>query len=137
MTKENWLLLAIGDRIQPIQLQKTLFKFAQESKAPKSQKYHFTPYNWGPCSFEVYGDLDALREEGLVEAVPSGRGWSEYQLTQAGRRKAGALRQSAPAHLRATLDEKRDWVMSRDFRTLLKDVYAEYKSYATQSLFVE
>ena len=87
METHDWLLLAIGDRVEPIQIQKTLFKFAKESGAPEQEMYTFIPYNWGPCSLEIYDDLGQLRDEGSVEFVPSGRGWSLYQLTEAGVKK--------------------------------------------------
>ena len=79
MEQRDWLLMAIGDHIQPIQIQKTMFKFAMESNAPKDEIYDFEPYNWGPCSFEIYDDLSKLRAEGFVEAVRTGRGWSTYR----------------------------------------------------------
>ena len=138
MGKRDWLLLAIGDALQPIQIQKTMFKFAEESGAPEGETYEFVPYNWGPCSFEIYDDLGATREEGLVEAVPSGRGWNSYRLTARGRSKADSFRaeqqESNPTLLRE-LDTKRAWVIRRGFTALLKDVYKDYPSYTTASLF--
>ena len=50
MRQRDWLLLAIGDYIEPIQLQKTLFKFAREATVPTNQRYKFVPYNWGPMA---------------------------------------------------------------------------------------
>lgn len=137
MDKRSWLLLTIGELIRPIQIQKTLFIFAQESGAPANQLYQFVPYNWGPCSFEIYDDLTALRKEGFIDAVPSGRGWNVYRLTELGRVKQEALRAKANAdHIKA-LDEAREWVTSRDFETLLRDVYKKYPKYAKDSLFTK
>ena len=136
MEKRDWLLLAIGDNIQPIQIQKTMFKFAKESGASESDIYKFEPYNWGPCSFEIYDDLSTLRLEGLLETLRSGRGWSMYGLTEEGRARVEQVRmESNQDHLKA-LDAKRDWVVSRNFEQLLRDVYDEYPKYATQSMFV-
>lgn len=135
MEKSEWLLMAIGDRIEPIQIQKTMFKFAKEADASSDTIYEFEPYNWGPCSFEIYDDLAILRERGLVETVPTHRGWSTYRLSGKGQREATELRSKANKKLLQKLDEVRQWVVSRTFEQLLRDVYAGYPMYAVQSMF--
>ena len=135
MEKNQWLLLPIGEGIAPIQLQKLLFKFAKESKAPQRELYEFEPYNWGPCSFEIYDDLSALRLGGAVEAIPSGRGWSRYRLIDKGKDQVEELRQEADGELREQLEEKYQYVTSRTFKNLLKDVYKDYPEFAVKSLF--
>ena len=115
-------MLAIGNRMEPIQLQKTLFKFAKESGAPLEQTYDFVPYNWGPCSFKIYDDLAQLRTEHLIEFVPTGSGWSVYRQTKQGINQAGALSQRAQPELLAALHQSRDYVVSRSFEQLLKDI---------------
>ncbi|MBI4339707.1 MAG: hypothetical protein HY680_07105 [Chloroflexi bacterium] len=137
MEKRDWLLLIIGSEIQPIQVQKALFKLAKEAGVPPAEAYEFTPYNWGPCSFEIYDDLQALREEGLIEAVPTARGWSVYRTTKEGCRLASALRGNADLAMLQRVDTLREWVTTRPFEQLLKDVYRDYPEYATQSMFVE
>jgi hypothetical protein len=135
MDKQDWLLTAIGDKIEPIQLQKTLFKFAQESGAPSSEAYSFVPYNWGPCSFDIYGDLSNLRLRGLIESVPTGRGWNTYRLTDTGRRQVLANKSKARPDLTEHLHQAREYVVGRHFEKLLQDVYRDYPEYATESLF--
>ncbi len=59
-----------------------------------------------------------------------------YGLTEEGRARVEQVRmESNQDHLKA-LDAKRDWVVSRNFEQLLRDVYDEYPKYATQSMFV-
>lgn len=135
METRDWLLLAIGDRMEPIQIQKTLFKFAKESGAPEEELYTFIPYNWGPCSLQIYDDLGQLRDEGLVEFIPSGRGWNLYHLTEAGIKKASKLREEANSALMEKLEAARSYVTSRDFETLLSDIYKDYPEFASESLF--
>lgn len=135
MERRDWLLLTIGDKMEPIQIQKTLFKFAKESGAPEQELYTFIPYNWGPCSLEIYDDLGQLRDEGLVEFVPSGRGWNLYHLTEAGVKKANELREKADHTLVKKLEAARSYVISRDFETLLSDIYKDYPDFAAESLF--
>ena len=135
MSKRDWLLIAIGSYIEPIQVQKTLFKFAKEAGAPVSERYRFIAYNWGPCSMQIYKDLEQVREEGLVEFVRTGRGWSAYRLTEAGEEAVRQLRNAASTALLQRLDEIKDWVAERPFGKLLRDVYADYPRYARRSLF--
>lgn len=135
MEKRDWLLLSIGDKMEPIQIQKALFKFAMESKAPENELYTFVPYNWGPLSTEIYDDLTELREEGLVDFTPSGRGWNIYHVAEASKEKQNALKNQANPDLLAQLSAARDYVTSRSFEKLLEDIYTEYPDYATSSLF--
>jgi len=135
MEKRDWLLLAIGETMEPIQIQKTLFKFAMESGAPDNEKYTFIPYNWGPCSMDIYDDLGQLRESSLVEFVPSGLGWNIYHLTKEGEKKVEDLRKSVDCKLLKKLDSVREYVVSRDFETLLSDIYKQYPEFAKESLF--
>jgi len=133
--KRDWLLVAIDNRIEPIQIQKTLFKFAMESQAPEGEKYQFMPYNWGPCSFEIYDDLAVMRNEGLIEFIPTGQGWNLYHLTEAGSNLRTKLRKEASPIILEMLDKARNFVITRDFRTLLSDIYKEYPVYAVESMF--
>ncbi len=135
MTKKDWLLIALGERLEPIQVQKTLFKFSEESGADESERYDFEPYNWGPCSFDIYDDLAELREEGLVEFQPSGRGWNVYRVTEKGTQAALELRDSVDSDLVSTMDDIREYVTSRSYSKLLKDVYSDYPNSAERSLF--
>ncbi|MFC1937858.1 hypothetical protein ACFLWY_04820 [Chloroflexota bacterium] len=135
MEKREWLLLAIHDTMEPIQIQKTLFKFSMESGAPERELYSFVPYNWGPLSLEIYNDLAALREQGSIEFTPSGRGWNVYHLTTSGKEQENNLREKANTDLLAKLDKMRSYVVSRNFETLLEDIYSDYPDYAAMSLF--
>jgi len=135
MNRRNWLLLAVGDYIEPIQLQKTMFKFAMEAGAPAAECYEFRPYNWGPMAPDIYPDLGKLRAAGLIENVQGGTDWNAYKLTAKGEEQARRLRKRAPSGLVAELDSKRDWVTSRPFRKLLRDVYKAYPEFAKESLF--
>lgn len=135
MRQKDWLLLAIGDYIEPIQLQKTLFKFAREAPVPTNQRYGFEPYNWGPMAKQIYPDLEELQAEGLVDAKPTGEGWSGYSVTAKGLDLALRLRKEAPGELVEAIDEQRAWVLDRPFRQLLRDVYEKYPEMAKKSLF--
>ena len=134
MEKRDWLVMAIGDRmIEPVQLQKLLFLFAQEIRPPEREQYEFVPYNWGPCSFEIYADLEELIIDGLVERLRTDRGWFRYALTQKGRTRFTRLSRTVDKKLLAGLRRRRKWVMDKSFPDLLKAVYGKYPEYAVES----
>jgi hypothetical protein len=54
--------------LSPIQLMKGLFLIKQELEL--KDFYEFEPYLYGPCSFEVYRDLEILTKERLITQVP-------------------------------------------------------------------
>ncbi|MCC6003788.1 MAG: hypothetical protein LM590_05545 [Thermofilum sp.] len=54
--------------LSSIQLMKGLFLIKQELEL--KDFYDFEPYLYGPCSFEVYGDLEILTKERLITQVP-------------------------------------------------------------------
>ena len=137
MDKRDWLLLVISERMEPIQIQKAMFKFSKEAPVPRMEAYQFVPYNWGPCSFDIYEDLRKLRNEKQIESVPTGSGWNLYQLTALGHQEADKIRATADENLVNHLDETRTWVASRNFAQLLRDVYEQYPDYATESIFVD
>lgn len=134
MEKHDWLLLAIGNGvIEPVQVQKLMFMFAQETGVPADEAYEFVPYNWGPCSFEIYSDMDDLINTGVVERYTTNRGWSRYGLTDEGRAKVERLRDSADTTSLNELDQWREWVTDKSFRSLLNEVYRKYPQYAIAS----
>ena len=137
MEQYEWLLLAIGDgMLEPVQVQKLMFVFAQEEKSvPDTEAYEFVPYNWGPCSFEIYDDLEMLIDKELVERLMTVRRWHKYKLTDAGKSRLKQLHKKADKHLMNRLAYWHEWVTSKSFRTLLTEVYREYPEYAIASRF--
>jgi hypothetical protein len=135
----DWLLLLFDGAEGPldrVRIQKSLFLFAERSKAPAAEKYEFVPYHYGPFSFDVYPDLDGLVAEGLLRAELEPAATSpRYALTGSGVRAVAELRRSAPPERVDLLRSLRGWVAERSFRTLLNDVYRLYPQYAVNSVF--
>ncbi|HYW24044.1 MAG TPA: hypothetical protein VE953_07750 [Terriglobales bacterium] len=135
----DWLLLLFDGAERPldrVRIQKSLFLFAERSKALGSEKYDFVPYHYGPFSFAIYPDLDRLVDEGLLRLEVEAASTSpRYSLTGAGVRAVEGLRHSAPPERLALLSSLRDWVTERSFRTLLHDVYRLYPQFAVNSVF--
>ena len=113
-----------------------MFLFANESDAGRGEVYEFVPYNWGPCSFDIYGDLDHLLAHGLVERVPvPGTNWCKYQRSTRGDVRAQNTATGAtPAHV-AQIATIRQKVTGMAFGQLLDSIYAAYPEYASKSLF--
>ena len=137
LRKADWLLLLFGDQpIEPIRIQKGMFLFAKESGATREQVYEFVPYNWGPCSFEIYNDLDELLERGFIEQVPvPGARWHKYLRTPMGKASAEETRASADPSCIKAQNDIRDTVTGTSFDELLRHVYKKYPEYATKSVF--
>jgi uncharacterized protein YwgA len=125
--------------LDPIRIQKGLFLLAQEGALREDERYSFRPYDYGPFSSQIYDDLDAMVDEGLVvrEPVP-GYTWNRFRLTPLGLAAAQSLaenltqRQLVSARILNTL--KRD-VLSLSFNRLLRHVYGRYPDYAKNSVF--
>src|SRR5215467_5163655 len=129
----DWLLLLFDGAERPldrVRIQKSLFLFAERSKALGSEKYDFVPYHYGPFSFAIYPDLNRLVEQGLLRLEVEATSTSpRYSLTGAGARAVEDLRHSAPPERLDLLRSLRDWVAERTFSTLLNDVYRLYPQY--------
>lgn len=141
MTPRDWLIVFLAplssttESLDPIRIQKGMFYFSREAVIAANEKYKFDPYYYGPCSFRIYGDIDALVSEGLVERVPvQGQSWSRYRLTAEGKKRAEKLIAGAPEKTLQVCRSARSRVIRHSFPSLLKEVYRDYPEYATESI---
>ena len=134
--RDRLLLLFDGARkpIDRVRIQKSMFLFAQQSKAPDHEKYAFEPYDYGPFSAAIYPDLERLNASDLIRRDESGRS-PAYALTTLGVAATSKLAARVPAERLKVLQGIRDWVMARTFEQLLTDVYAMYPKFAVRSVF--
>ena len=143
LTPRQRLLLSYvagGDEeLDPIRIVKGLFVFCQE--VPKDwvdnqALYEFEPYSYGPFSFALYHDLEALHALGVlaVREQPDAS-WKFYHLTDLGRQLATEARTDLDPKAVRYLDEVRKVMLSMDFRTLLRAIYKKYPEYAVNSVF--
>ena len=141
MNKKDVALLAIayakGNGLSPVQLQKTLFLL--QKKAPTlvgHDFYNFEPYNYGPFDPQIYSDAESLQEEGSVMiAARADQRWKNYALPARGAERATTLAQSLDSKARDYLQRLVKWVLSLDFNTLLRYIYAKYPKYRENSVF--
>jgi hypothetical protein len=123
--------------LDPVRIMKGLFIFSQEIKKewlPPDSLYQFVPYNFGPCSFEIYQDLRALTARRyIITHQELGQNWHQYFLTAEGKKFAGTIkiRKEVEAYLRTI----KEFVLGISFATLLQAVYKEYPTYAENSIF--
>jgi len=97
--------------------------------------FHFEPYLYGPCSFEVYDVLRDLEREGLIvqplHAVPQ---WAKYYLTERGKEEAARALCEIDPILRQQLKMVTKEVSQLGFYALLKRVYNEAPEFAVNSV---
>jgi uncharacterized protein YwgA len=144
LERRDWLLLLLGFKghegqvaLDPVRIQKGMFLLAQEGDLPEAERYDFTPYHYGPYSFDLRRDLEALEGEGLVKSEPApGYSWRRYRLSAAGLMRArDVMRHEAPSAEVVRTYQIKVRVTEQSFNELLRDVYAEHPDYATRSIF--
>ena len=134
----EWLLLTLATQSEPIRIQKALFKLSREAEnLSESEAYEFVPYNWGPFSNAIYGDVKTLMAQGLVQTVSQpGHAWRRYVLTDKGKQRVKALQKRLCPETQKNLTDISDWIDERpDFHGLLADTYKDYPEMAKKSLF--
>ena len=139
MERKKWLLivLAMGDSLSPVQLQKSLFLISKEIPDIKQDDfYQFNPYDYGPFDAAIYSDALALATEELaIIENPIERGWRRYRITDTGREEAEKLMSTLP---KPKLDQTRDivaLVKSLSFSGLVRKIYEKYPVYRVNSVF--
>lgn len=116
-----------------IRMQKAVFLVTQQSSMPW-HRYEYEPYNWGPYSQDLSDDLQDCQSARLVTlSFASGARYGRYLLTPDGQAAVDMVWNSLPKRTTDYLQAVRAWVTSKDFNSLLRDVYDEYPSYATKS----
>ncbi len=140
---KDWLMiyLALPDdegvppKADPIRIQKGMFLLSEEGGLRRSECYTFIPYNYGACSFDIYRDLDALVEAGLVErAQEPWASWPTYRPTAAGQEKAAALMHAANGDAIEYLRRTKVRLFNQSFLEMLREIYEAHPKYAVNSL---
>ena len=112
------------------------FRGNTTSLAPGRSAISLEPYDYGPCSFQVYKDLEALEHHGLVQATKVlGRTWSYYSLTGTGEGLAIELSSTVDPRASRYFATVREFVTRLPFRKLLNAIYERYPDYAVNSVF--
>jgi type I restriction enzyme S subunit len=113
-------------------LMKYAFFTQMEGSGAHRRLYHFVPYHYGPFAKELYGDLQALQDEGLVH-VASVPEEEKTKITVTDLAKAEEALAALPADLKEDAATIIETYGDLDHNALLKAVYEKYPSYARKS----
>lgn len=116
--------------LMPIQIMKGLFLIKKEQNP--EDFYSFVPYLYGPCSFDIYRDLNELTNEGLITTVKSRQKWNYYRITPSGRELCKEI--TLNDDLLENIKNNKKLVMEKSFIDLLEYVYNKYPEYAKNSI---
>jgi hypothetical protein len=141
--RSGWLVLlldrdALGatgpEELDPVRVQKGMFLLSK--RGPARGLYAFRAYDWGPFSSAIYSDLDALVAQGYLDRqrVP-GRTWCTYRVTPSGHEVASGMAQQIGAANVGWLRSAREFLTTRSFAQLLREIYEEYPDFAVNSRF--
>ncbi len=136
ISKREWILLILNQSpLDRIHIMKTLFLIWIRANKQLEDFFEFVPYHYGPCSFEVYTELDVLQTNGLVLQPPYRiPNWEKYYLTETGRNLAREASKKLPDRTSTLLKTVTAQVADLSFNELLKTVYAEAPEFAKHSL---
>jgi uncharacterized protein len=143
LDRSDWLLLLLDrdvlgaqgpEELDPVRIQKGMFLLSK--RGPARDLYEFQAYDWGPFSSAIYADLASLTDQGyLIEERVPGRAWSTYRVTARGHERATALAAQVRVEDTAWLKQARDFLTTRSFAQLLREIYELYPDYAVNSRF--
>lgn len=129
---------AQGAAFSPVQVQKLLF-LIERNIADKVDGPHFNfqPYDYGPFDAAVYGVLDDLADEELIEVLDvPGQSWKRYRLTEAGQIEGGVFFNSInDKNIRNYIETLSSFVLKLTFPQLVSAVYKAYPEMKVNSVF--
>ena len=143
MNKKEMILTALaassGAVHTPVQIQKLLFLLDRRTAAYLGGPFfQFVPYDYGPFDKEIYGLLDGLSGEGLVEIISQlGIPWKKYRLTPIGQQAGNDALSRLDDQVSDYIRKLSDFVRSLSFTDLLSTIYREYPEMKANSVFRE
>jgi uncharacterized protein YwgA len=124
------LLSTTDGALSATQLQKYIFLLREETfLRDDSTFYEFVPYRFGPYSFAAHREVETLTAYGYVESAPSESLASCLRITALGKSEAKNIDAETSRALLAIVSE----YGKQPLRSLLKDVYARYPWFASNS----
>ncbi len=123
------LLQEAGQALSATQLFKLVFLLAEETSLGRDGAfYDFLPYKFGPYSFALYRELEALVSQGYMNEQHSGS-TNTYSITSLGTREQNAVGSDARRSVRFICEK----YGKLGIKQLLRSVYAQYPWYSTRS----
>jgi uncharacterized protein YwgA len=119
------VLSAASEKVSATQLQKYMFLLRKETFLGGDPAfYEFLPYKYGPYSFAAQREIDALVAYGYIDSSAS-----SLDITALGNKESREVDSDTARAVLAIVSQYR----GTQLRTLLKDVYARYPWYASNS----
>lgn len=137
LTKEDWILLVLKQApLDRIHIMKDLFLIWHRSGRKITDFFKFEPYLYGPCSFEVYSELETLQADGhVVQATHPIPKWVNYSLTEKGIMAASDAEKRATSKSLGFIKTVVQETSKMSFYELLQKVYTEAPDFAVNSMF--
>jgi Protein of unknown function, DUF488 len=119
------LLSAAGGKVSATQFQKYIFLLREETfLGHDAAFYEFLPYKYGPYSFAAQREIDALVAYGYIQSSST-----SLEITTLGKTESSEVDSDTARAVLAVVSR----YCKTPLRTLLKDVYARYPWYASNS----
>lgn len=133
MLRRQKIILAMldnaGNPLHQTKFVKLAFLLSQETEVRNDATfYRFVPYHYGPFSFALYRELEALVRQSYVVKDEDGLRLDPSMATET-RRLVRAL----PGPARAAVDHVTSRYGAKAQNSLLRDVYARYPWFATKT----
>jgi hypothetical protein len=145
MDRESLVLLLASDSLAPeqerepldsIRVQKAIFLLEEDGPPGWRDLFEFIAWNWGPFSKELAAEVDRLVARGLLEPKPIPfRQYPAFKTTPQGEHLVQALLGTLPDEELGYIRRVRQYVTSRSFNQLLREIYAAHPDYAERSQF--
>lgn len=143
INREEWMLALLlirgsSGEAEPIvgrlKLMKQLFVIGQLLKP--ANFYEFVPYLYGPCSFDVYKDLQALLSINAIDVIDEFRdGYGTHKISEKGMHEFRPVFDSLDSATKSAIEKvKRDYNNLSTIELLAK-IYKEYPDFAINSMF--
>jgi uncharacterized protein YwgA len=118
-----------------LRMQKGVFLLERRGRTEWNTAFEFTPYDYGPYSFDLASTVDQMVADGLLSKEPfPGRRYSRYRTTALGEQVLDADNELSERDL-SFVSRTRKYVNTRSFSRLLREVYQEYPEFAVNSRF--
>lgn len=124
-----------SEPLDRVRTQKGVFLLEERGPTRWRHLYGFSPYDWGPFSRELAGDIDEMLGHELRFVRFEGFRYGEFRTTSEGEEQIHDLIDALPDRTLQFVQETRRFVTTRAFSRLLREVYAAYPEYATRSRF--
>ncbi len=131
------LASAKGSAFSPVQIQKLLFLIDRRIGRDIGGPYFdFIPYHYGPFDKGIYGIIDSLVKQGVVDVIPvQGLRWKLYKLTPFGQTKGESTLSQFREKYRSYIANLSMYVLRLTFDDLVSVIYRSYPEMEVNSIF--